>query len=69
MQQTENFKKEGSKASFNWCPSLDRPLEPEKLAETNVENIMKDNLEISVKKLEIMSERQIGVALDDFMLK
>ena len=30
---------------------------------------MKDNLEISGKKLEIMSERHLGVALDDFMLK
>ena len=31
-------------------------------------NIMKDNLEISGKKIEIMSERQLGVALDDFYL-
>ena len=30
---------------------------------------MKENLEISGKKLEIMSESRIGVALDDFMLK
>ena len=30
---------------------------------------MKDNLEISGKKLEIMSESQIGVTLDDFVLK
>ena len=30
---------------------------------------MKDNLDISCKKLDIMSESQIGVALDDFVLK
>ena len=30
---------------------------------------MKENLNISGKKLEIMSERQLGVALDDFVLK
>ena len=30
---------------------------------------MKENLEISGKKLEIMSERQLGVALDDLVLK
>ena len=30
---------------------------------------MKENLEISGKKLEIMSEIQLGGALDDFMLK
>ena len=35
----------------------------------NVEDLMKENLEISGKKLEIMSESQIGVALDDFVLK
>ena len=35
----------------------------------NVEDLMKENLEISGKKLEIMSEIQLGGALDDFMLK
>ena len=35
----------------------------------NVEDLMKENLEISGKKLEIMSESRIGVVLDDFVLK
>ena len=35
----------------------------------NVEDLMKDNPEISGKKLEIISERQLGVALDGFVLK
>ena len=35
----------------------------------NVENLIKDNLEISGMKLEIISERHLGVALDDFVLK
>ena len=35
----------------------------------NVENLIKDNLEISGMKLEIISEKHLGVALDDFVLK
>ena len=35
----------------------------------NVEDLIKDNLDISGKKLEIVSKRQIGVALHDFVLK
>ena len=65
MCQTETVNKKGSKSSSNGRPSLERPLKPEELAETNVEDIMKDNLEIYGKKLEIISESQIRVALDD----
>ena len=65
MCQTETDKKEGYQSSSNGCPSLDRPLETEELSEMNVEDIMKDNLEIYGKKLEIISESQIRVALDD----
>ena len=35
----------------------------------NVKYIMKENPEISGKKLEIVSKRQLGVALDDLLLK
>ena len=35
----------------------------------NVKDIMKENPGITDKKLEIMSERQLGLALDDFVLK
>ena len=65
MCQTETVNKKGSKSSSNGRPSLERPLKPEELSETNVEDIMKDNLEIYGKKLEIMSKRLLGVALDD----
>ena len=68
-RQTETVKNEGSKLSFNERPIIDRPLTPEELADMDVEDLMKANLEISGKKLEIMSERQIEVALDDFVLK
>ena len=34
----------------------------------NMEDIMKENLEISVKNLEIISKRQLGVALDGFFV-
>ena len=35
----------------------------------NVEDIVKENSEISGKKLESMSKSQLGVVLDDFVLK
>ena len=35
----------------------------------NEEDLIKENLEISVKKLEIIIERELGVTLDDFVLK
>ena len=35
----------------------------------HVEDLIKDNLDIFGKKREIMSKRQLGVALDNFMLK
>ena len=35
----------------------------------NVKCFMKENLDISGKKLQIVSERHLGVALDDFVLK
>ena len=35
----------------------------------NVEDLMKENLRVSGKKLEIISDRHLGVALDDFVLK
>ena len=68
-QHIETVNKEGSKSSSNGRPSLDPPLKPEELADINVDDLMKENLEISVKKLEIMSKRQIVVALDGFVLK
>ena len=34
-----------------------------------MEDKIKENLKISGKKLEIMSKRQLGVVLDDFVLK
>ena len=35
----------------------------------NVEDLIKENLDISGKKLEIVSKRQLGMALDDLLLK
>ena len=51
MWQIETVKKEGSNYSSNGRPILDRPLKPEELAEMNVEDIIKDNLDTSIKKL------------------
>ena len=68
-RKTETVKKEGPRSPSNGIPSLDWPLKLEELAEMNVEDLIKENLEISGKKLEIMSERQLGVALDDLVLK
>ena len=55
MWQKENVNKEVSKYSSNGRPRLDRPLEPEELADMNVVDLMKDNLMISGKKLANMS--------------
>ena len=68
-RQEKTVKKEGSWSPSNGRPSLDSPLEPGELADMNVEDIMKENPKLSGKKLEIMSERQLGLALDDFVLK
>ena len=54
---------------IQWTPKHWTPLKQEGLADMNMEDIMKQNLEISGKKLETMSESLIGVALDDFVLK
>ena len=50
-RHTETVKKEGSKSSSNVIPILDQTLEPEELAEMNVGDLIKDNLDISGKKL------------------
>ena len=65
MCQTETINKKGTKSSPNGCPRFDRPLKPEELAEMNVEDLMKENLKIYGKKLEITSKRHLGVALYD----
>ena len=63
------LKKQRFGSKFVEYPSLNQPLKPEELADMNMEDIMKENLGISVKKVEIMSDRQLGVALDYFVLK
>eukprot|EP00957_Ditylum_brightwellii_P062837 4767791-Ditylum_brightwellii.AAC.1 len=48
---------------------LAEPLDPEELAELNVEDLIQDNLEMADKKLEILDEKRLGFALDEFVTK
>ena len=68
-RQKKTIKKEGSWSPSNGRPSLEGPLKLGELADMNVEDIMKENPKVSGKKLEIMSKRQLGLALDDFVSK
>ena len=61
----DTFKKEGSKSSSNGRPSLDQTLKPEELSKVNLGGLMKENLKIYGKKLELLSKRRLGLKLDD----
>ena len=50
-RKTETVKKEGSKSSSNGRLSHEQILEPRELAEMNVEDLMKYDLEISSRNL------------------
>eukprot|EP00970_Alexandrium_tamarense_P003760 scaffold609_cov198-Alexandrium_tamarense.AAC.37 len=45
------------------------PTEPEELEEVNVEDLVNENLFNMDKKLELLTEREMGEALDDFVSK
>ncbi|KAL7512292.1 hypothetical protein ACHAXN_012756 [Cyclotella atomus] len=49
--------------------SLNIPSEPEELEEVNVEDLVNDNLFNSDKKLELLNEKDMAEALDDFVAK
>eukprot|EP00986_Skeletonema_menzelii_P008558 scaffold3643_cov132-Skeletonema_menzelii.AAC.8 len=49
--------------------SLNIPTEPEDLDETNIEDLITDNLERSDKKLELLDEKTMGEALNAFVDK
>uniref|UniRef100_A0A7S4MXX5 Mre11 DNA-binding domain-containing protein n=1 Tax=Odontella aurita TaxID=265563 RepID=A0A7S4MXX5_9STRA len=67
-KQVESVKKGGSKAGSK-RGELDKPMEPEELAEVNVEDLVKENLELADKKLQVLDERRLGIALDEFVSK
>jgi len=48
---------------------LNVPSEPEELEEVNVEDLVNDNLFNSDKKLELLNEKDMAEALDDFVAK
>jgi double-strand break repair protein MRE11 len=50
-------------------PSFVTPIPPEELEEMNVEVLIKENLELSDKKLKILSEERLGIAVEDFVAK
>jgi hypothetical protein len=50
-------------------PALAKPISPEELEEMNVEVLIKENLDMEDKKLEILSEQRLGMAVEDFVAK
>jgi double-strand break repair protein MRE11 len=49
--------------------ALDTPIAPEEQDEMKVEDLIKDNLDIADKKLEIFDETKLTLALEDFVSK
>ena len=49
--------------------AFDQPIAPIDLAEVNVEDLIEETLEMSEKKLELLDQHQLGLALDDFVVK
>lgn len=49
--------------------TLNEPMAPQELEEMNIEDLAKEELENADKKLEILNEQRLGLALDDFVSK
>lgn len=49
--------------------ALDEPVAPEELQQTSVEDLVKENLESADQKLELLKEKQLGLALEEFVEK
>lgn len=50
-------------------PALAKPIAPEELEEMNIDVLIKENLDMADKKLEILSEQRLGLAVEDFVAK
>eukprot|EP00804_Cyclotella_cryptica_P027874 CCRYP_003783-RB/>CCRYP_003783-RB protein AED:0.15 eAED:0.15 QI:266/1/1/1/1/0.8/5/1732/878 len=68
-RQAENATTKGGAAKKKQTKSLNTPSEPEELEEINVEDLVNDNLFNSDKKLELLNEKDMAEALDDFVAK
>jgi hypothetical protein len=60
---------DGKKTAKKKNPNLVTPVAPEELEEMNVEDLVKENLANAEKKLEILSEQRLGLAVEDFVAK
>jgi len=58
-----------SKSRQSAISNNSEPIPPEDLAEINVEDLIKENLDISDKKLQILNEQSLGIALEEFVVK
>jgi len=67
-RQTETVKTDGKKKPKGKKSSLDVPMDPEELAEVNVEDLIAENLETS-DKLKILDEQGLGAALEEYVSK
>mmetsp|Transcript_10456 Transcript_10456/g.21453 ORF Transcript_10456/g.21453 Transcript_10456/m.21453 type:complete len:890 (-) Transcript_10456:291-2960(-) len=61
--------KGGTKKSRAAAADLIGPIEPEDLEDINVEDLVNDNLASTDKKMELLNERQMALALDEFVNK
>ena len=50
-------------------PALAKPIAPEELEDMNIDVLIKENLDMADKKLEILSEQRLGLAVEDFVAK
>ena len=67
--QEVSGKSKGGAGSSKASAALDQPFKPEDMLEINVEDLIKDNLEMADKKLEILDEATMCSALEEFVAK
>lgn len=70
-RQVETIKgdKKGKKGPNSLRVALDEPMEPEDLAEINVEDLIAENLETATERLMVLDEQHLSTALEEFVAK
>lgn len=62
-------KETGDRSGVKRKKKLDKPIVPEEQDVMKIEDLIKDNLEISDKKLEVLDEAKLTIALEEFVDK
>jgi len=68
-KRPQDVKKGGGGKKRGSGGNLMEPIAPEDLAEVSVEDLIRENLQTDEKKLEVLDESTMSVALDDFVNK